>query len=132
MLVTDPENFTRETASAVPQPTPRPTVSSVPYPPSAEKQDPLIRDPVKNSEWISPVWPHGTEVVRDGDRYGIRLPYGKTVWVGDTIHGGGGTFFPPDPNETYGLSPTCLGSSLSKVTPGSVAGYRTPRGALRP
>lgn len=80
------------------------------------RQGTLIKTRTDKPSWFSAVWPRGTTVVQEDDRYGLHLLDGTTLWVGDLIIGTGGAW---DgwlaEHLTYGLSPDCVGAHLSQI-----------------
>ncbi|MGQ0842772.1 MAG: hypothetical protein ACT4QF_01430 [Sporichthyaceae bacterium] len=94
--------------------------SAVPLGTSSQKP-PIQEAPVdaRDVSWFSAVWPHGTKVIKDGDRFGVRLADGSAYWVGDKVEGAGGAWGEDDDGvqPTFGLSPNCVGFGMTQLVP---------------
>ncbi|MGQ0846260.1 MAG: hypothetical protein ACT4QF_19225 [Sporichthyaceae bacterium] len=86
------------------------------------KRAPVITEPTTtpgSESWVAPIWPHGTQVITDGDRFGVQLPDGSQYWQGDRVEGGGGSWGYAEDGSypTFGLPLTCVGNGLNQLFP---------------
>lgn len=88
----------------------------------APKREPQILEAPptpQQASWFGAVWPHGTTVITENDRFGVRLADGSVYWAGDKVEGGGGFWGEDEGGVTpsFGLSPNCVGHGLSQFIP---------------
>jgi hypothetical protein len=87
-------------------------------------RDAEIRAPT-SADWFQPIWPAGTTVEKEGNRYGVRVKAGRiphvkakpleeTFWQGDRVSAGGSS---RGSREAYGMSPACVGAGLHEMDP---------------
>ncbi len=68
--------------------------------------------------WFSVVWPHGSTVIRDGDRFGVQVKSGYRYLEGDLVSGAGGGWLnddDPSDDQFYGLPKDCVGRGFLQL-----------------